>query len=397
MQKFIGHIITRDGKKKEITGWASSKEEMTLRLRHQNAHILSVQKSNEASVLGCKRSPWNYKKIIHFSFQMSIVLESGLSMPTILTMLESNSSQELPIPQIRQGLADGKALSEILEELQFPKAAVTLLHAGEESGTLAESFQQIHRYYTKAKKRHDQRIQTLLYPVFVCSLLLVFLAVVVGWILPTFEVLFAQMHMPMPTGANILLQGKEVVCYHPFYTIGGIACMGGLIYRFWSHPHWRAKRERMLWSRFHENLSLYGRMYSQVLYMCALLLQAGLTLTESLRIVTPLWSNSYARGRMEAIIEKLQTGISLAEAMKSCEMGTPFICEMIAAGEYTGELGTMMMQCSQYLEKESLILEQKKEALLEPCIMTIVGIVIGAIVLSLMIPLFEALTSVGTM
>ena len=135
--------------------------------------------------------------------------------------------------------------------------------------------------------------------------------------------------------------------------------------------------------------------YTSMLKIWALLLEAGLSIIQTVEITQPLWPNLYGRECSEYVKKELLSGHSLYESLEAAHIGNTFIWQMVSIGEESGELVTMLNHCGRYYE---LILSKyigRLERLLEPILLTVMGIGVAVLVVSVMYPLFTSISSLS--
>lgn len=395
MYKFIYKAKRKDGQYVQDVIWSESMEEARLRLSHQDLLLFSLREIKEDKPFW-KGKLWTKKKIIFFSFQMGTLLEAGLSLLHIMKLLQRGKGH-LPCDQISEAIERGIPLHAVLRDTGFPPLGCALIEAGEMSGTLGQSFLFVKGLYEREKKQLDKWKQLMIYPIFICLVMTIFFLGAIFFILPTFKEVFSSMNVPLPATTAALLKLGEYIKSHPLHIFLTLIVFLILIRFLCTQKAIVDAVHAYMWNAWGSTNWYGGFQYSRVFHVLQLLIQSGLTLTEALALTEPLWTNRKAQECLKSTITFLEEGKSFKEALEESCIGTPFIYELVGAGEDAGELEEMIGQCANYYEGQVIRTIEKVERLIEPLLMTIMGIVVGALVVSVMVPLFKAINSISTL
>lgn len=395
MKKFNYIVTTNNGVRHKGEIWGENYNSVIARLTHQGYLVISVKQVKQYKKL-LNRNIWTVKNIIYFSSQLSILSSAGLSVSKILSMLKNNKKNKLPIDELKEYIQRGFSCSEALVYTGFPTIATAMVKSGEVSGDIANAFFEIQKYYEQEKSMKDKLIQIIIYPSFVLSLLFLFLFVAVYFIFPTFAEVFQSMNTPLPPIMKMLLAIKDnLEKYGVYEFIIASGLIGGGYSVFVKSTKLIMMRDKTFWKLGKNNMCYGGYAYTRVFSVIALLLGAGVSLLNALKITQPLWGNKYVSKQIEEIIKDVTKGILLDEAFKNNNVGTELFYELIKAGQASGELEVMFKRAGSYYKKEVEQSFKKLEIIMEPILMSIIGVIIGSVVILIMIPLFEAIQTIG--
>ena len=135
--------------------------------------------------------------------------------------------------------------------------------------------------------------------------------------------------------------------------------------------------------------------YTSMLKVWALLLDSGISIIHTMNITRPLWGNLYGTKCSEQVEAKLLTGHSFEESLRNGHIGNDFIWQMVSIGEESGELVKMLDHCGHYYESILSKYIARLERLLEPVLLTVMGIGVAVLVVSVMYPLFTSIAKLG--
>ena len=394
MKQFVYRVKSVSQGLEEGCIWAETKEEAKLRLYHQGYFIIAMEEVGTKKWFWTRKK-WTKKGVIAFSFQLGMLLEAGISIRTILQVLDSKESK-FPVREMKETLDSGSAVYQMLEQVGFPALGCTLVRAGEVSGSLGESFLAVKLHYEKLEKEKEEFIQLMAYPTFIFVMMVAFFLGAVLFILPNFQTIFESLGTNLPYTTKLLFRAGELLRkYWPGIAVGHVL-VGFALYQCFRMKQVRYAIDERAWRLFGRKAWYGGVQYARLFRVLGLLLSSGITLFDGIALVGPLCSNQYVRGEWEGILLDLQGGKNLSDALKERGIGAPVVYELIGAGEMSGELDQMLQECSAYYEKEVMRSVQWIARWMEPIMMTILGIGVGVLVLSIMMPLFQSVNQMGS-
>ncbi|WP_251454245.1 type II secretion system F family protein [Veillonella intestinalis] len=374
----------------EDTMWAEASEEVVQKLRHRGFQILSLHIAKETKT-GNKK--WAYKDIVEFSYRMSLLLEAGISIRRVMQFLSDKPTKRIPYKAINEAVQRGHVLSEVLGQLGFPTIGCALLQAGEAAGTLGNSFGQIKGYYEKQMVWQRQISSAAAYPLFLLGLMLLFIGVAVGFILPAFKKVFMSMQVPLPWLTKLLFSFGDFVTLHAGLCSALLLSVGTFIWWLWQQSKFRFKILRKFWQcgSGHEWFDCF--YLARLTKVWAILLDSGLTITEMLNLTGSLWGNPYAEQLQHRVCEEISHGRTLGESLKEVKLGNEFLWELVMIGEETGDMGDMLHHGATYYEQLTNRYMNKLQQMLEPIMVSLMGIGVAILVIAVMLPMFNAVTA----
>ena len=381
-------VITTDKKRIQGSLWADSKEEVRTKLKLEGYVICSISQSSTKSV------SWSHKEVSTTAYQLGLLLQSGISLRRSLELLTEGSKTML-YRSLYEGIQRGQSLSEVLRQKGFPPIALALLESGEMSGNVGESLQYIASYYERERKYRQKILSAISYPLFLLVLMNVFFLVTILFIIPSFTRVFATMHIELPWMTKGLFVLGTSLREHPLIYVGIHAVVIGLLIYAFKQSALRYRFDRRLWQLAQHNTLLTSLYYTNILHIWALLLDSGISIINTIDITKHIWRNLYGETCSNHVYAMLCKGHSFCESLKSASIGNPFIWQMVAVGEESGELVTMLNHCSHYYESLLTQYIARIERLMEPILLTIMGVGIAILVISVMYPLFTSISSLS--
>lgn len=380
-----------DKKQQCIQGvlWAQSEEEVKVKLKLESYTICHIEK------LKVKSYKWNHKSVIHICQQLGLLLKSGIPLRRALLLLCEQQSL-LPYRSIYEEIQRGRSLSQSLQQLGFPHIALALLESGEASGTLGDTLQYISTYYEDERQWQQKIISAIAYPLFLLIMMNLFFLVTILFIIPSFSSVFATMNVELPMMTRGLFALGQSLGDHPLlYGIIPIILVF-IIVGSYKHPRIHIKLHKELWRLAQNKTPLTALYYTNVLAIWALLLESGISIIQTIKITKSVWRNAYGRNCSDEVVSLLEKGYSFTESLQSAHIGNPFIWQMISVGEESGELVEMLRHCSHYYGSLMTQYIARLERLMEPLLLSIMGIGIAILVVSVMYPLFTSISNLGS-
>ena len=300
--------------------------------------------------------------------------------PVFLTILQT----------IREDIRNGVSLSDALARHPqiFPELYVATIKAGEYSGNLTEVLQRYIAYLKLMIGLKQKITKAMAYPSFLVLTGIAVVGFLLTYVLPTFSVIYGDSKsLPAPTLA--LISAVTVLKANLLW----VACLFvGIIVagRLWL----RTAAGRELWDRLALRLPVVGDLLVkhhtiQLTRTLATIFAGGVPLLEALRIIAQGESNRYLAAGLKGTIEQVRGGVRLAAALQHSGVLPHMAVEMIAVGEETGSLDTMLRDIAEFHENE---LDQRLSQLttwIEPALLLIMGVIVGGIVIVMYLPVFE--------
>lgn len=328
-----------------------------------------------------------------FTRQMLSLLKAGL---TVVEGLETLSEQD-------QGSATSEVLSRLLGHLRegqslstamqhhpeaFPDLYVATVRASERTGDMPEALQRYIVFHEKLADLKKKIVSAAIYPVLLMSVGAIVTLFLLGYVVPRFALVFADSGRD-PEGLSSLLfaWGGFINNHAAGLAIGVALAVAGLAGLF-SLPPVRAALARAAWSvpALGERIRLIflARFYRTT----GMLLRAGIPLKTTLGMVADILPVALRAGLLQAVAD-IEQGRPFSQAAERGGLTTPVALRMIAVGERSGQLGDMMEAVATFYDEEINRLVDLFTRLFEPLLMTVIGGVIGGIVLLLYMPIFE--------
>lgn len=324
-----------------------------------------------------------------FTAGLAVLVRTGLPLDhvleTLLGLLKKPRLHKLVQTQLEM-VREGHTLSYAMScnSSSFPNSYVSLVRAGEMSGSLGEVLSQLNAGLKRAGELTGSLASSLIYPsvlLLVSTLAVVFIMAVV---LPSFASVFESMNMPLPPSAQVLVGIGQM-----FADYGWFLASAALVFLVLAAAAWRMPVTRTyidaallrLWP-----LGAILTLWQSAVYCrtLGLLFQGGVPLNEAGTYAASALANTAFRKPLESVTGDLKEGRSLAVALQGSPHLLPVVRRMVALGEESGELGEMLLETSDLLEERLKTVLKRATTLVEPLIILVMGGVVGVIVVTLL-------------
>jgi type II secretory pathway component PulF len=329
-----------------------------------------------------------------FTEQLSLMLETGANLHQALVLLQQQN--QLPamasvIDELEGGVAGGRSFSAALADHPevFSTTYVNLVAASEGGGFIHEVLAELLRMDEQAEELNNTVRSALSYPIFLSLFSLGVIVFVLMVVFPKFSVMFAKIHDQLPMTTIVLMHASDFLRDYWMQVIAAIAAITMLTLQWSRKPTGRDTIDRL-------KLTLPGikhifmQVYlTQSLRVMSLSLANGVNITDTLIATRDVVRNSIFRRFFVTVEEQVTQGNGIAIAFKQNDMIPLLAQQMIATGEETGSLSKVMSRLADYYERELTKRLKSMSKMAEPIMLMVMGVIVGVIVSSLILPIFK--------
>jgi type IV pilus assembly protein PilC len=374
----------------------------TQRLQEQKMTVINIKEQSggmaQADVLGWyqKFKKVNEQALTVFSRQFATMINAGLAMVRCLDILSEQTEDkklQQTLIQVRRDVEGGSTLSNALAKhpTVFSTLYISMVKAGEMGGVLDEVLERLAGFMEKDFALKKKVKSALTYPVVILVMALGIVFFLVTYILPTFVTLFEGMNLELPLPTRILIETTKAV-RNPmilFPLIALLVVAGVFINRYINTPLGKKQYDLLKL-----NIPVFGLLNKKVAIsrFCrtlGTLLSSGVPIMQALEIVGKASGNEIIAMTVGKIRESIREGESIASPLGASGMFPPMVTQMVAVGEETGNLDAMLAKISDFYDTEVEYLLSSLTSMLEPIMIVGMGTIVGFIVVSVFLPLYE--------
>jgi type II secretion system protein F len=338
-------------------------------------------------------------QILLFTRELSDLIDAGLPIDRALSVLidqSDNEALEAMLRKIQGDIRAGNALSEALRSYprEFPTLYANMIHAGEVSGQLAPVLIRLADFLEKEQVRRSQVLAALTYPMVLISVAILAVTFLLTYVIPKLSDVFKQLGTGLPLPTQILLSVSNSLMHYWYVFVLGIT--GAiLLYRGWT----ATSSGRKTIDTLKLTAPLFGGLTRKIVMArfvrtLGTLLGGGVPILDSLEISGSAVGNVVATQAIEVARDGVRQGETLASSMDKSGNFLPLVIHMTAVGEETGRLPAMLGRTADTLDFEVDNAMRRLTSLVEPLVVLLMGTFVGFVVLSILLPIFEANSSV---
>jgi len=351
------------------------------------------KRSLQLQIPGMSRLPQSTDRMF-FTEQLALLLETGESLvealKTIVNQTE-NPQMRLLVERIANEISEGQSFAHALSRHKavFSSTYVNLIAASEQGGFMYQVLQQL---LTMDKKREELRttlVSAATYPLFLITFSLAVVVFVLVVVFPKFGSMFASIYDQLPASTRVLMGISEVMRQYWIYLLAGIAAVSVALQQWLRSDAGRIQVDR--WKLTLPGIrELFSQIYLvQSLQVLSLSLSNGVSVMESLESCRDVVRNSLFRNLITIVEDKVQSGAGVAAGFAESTFLPELAKHMIATGEQTGNLGKVSGRIAEYYEGQLTRKLAALSKLAEPVMLLVMGVVVGVLVSSLILPIFK--------
>lgn len=339
------------------------------------------------------------RDIAVFCRQFATIISAGLTIINGLNILRQqteNKKLKDIIDKVYEDVQKGKTLSESLRlHKEFPLLFVNMVEAGEVSGKLDEILERMAGYYEKEDRLRKKINSALMYPSVISFVAITIVVFLVIKVLPVFIDMFKGYNAQLPMPTRILLGISNGIRNYWYIIIAVIILMIYLIKRYIESPEGRYKYHAFLLK-----LPIIGIINKKVVTSrfartLSTLLGSGIPVIQAMDIVEKTVTNAVLEQGISRCKESIKKGSGLARPLTSINVFPPMLIEMISIGEETGTLDGMLSKTAQFYDDEVDIVVSGLTTLIEPVIIVLLAGIVGFIIISIILPMFDMYNYIG--
>jgi len=381
------------GKTQEGQMNAESEQEVLTTLQSRQLIPLKIEQEAENTGLFTRQSISN-RDVIDFTNGLCTLIEARVPLDRALGLLEGLTEKQVVqklIDDLRRDVKEGKSLADALQTRPkiFSRMYVNMIHAGEEGGILEHLLPKLADFLATADEAKRNIISSLIYPLILLIVGILSVILLMVFVVPSFATLFEDMGSNMPSSAAFMLGLSDWLTNYGW----SLLFIPLLLWYGWRQldatPHRRLQRDQAMLS-----VPLLGRLIlqaesSRFCRTLGALLGAGIPLLKGLHIVRGVMDNQVLANSLVQVEEAVRGGISLGKALVNEGKFPVLLAQLVIVGEETGRTGTILDKLAETFDRSVKQQTSQLVALLEPLLILTLGVIVGAIVITMLSAIFS--------
>jgi len=404
MPRYQYIAIAGSGKKVKGTITAESPFAARKQLRIRSVHPSSITEvssgvEEQRAALSFFRG-MSKAQLTDFTKQLATLLNSGIKLTealSVLTLQTPNQRFKTALTEIRDRVVTGESFTDALKDYDkyFDVIYVAMVRVGEVTGTLGESLKTIANFMEKRQRVESKVLTVMIYPVVLVCFCLLAVLILTTKVIPTIGEQIKRAGQELPWITQQLMNFSGVLTsWRVLILLAALVLIVMASRRFF-----RTERGAYLRDRFLLSLPVFGplikqRVVARFASTLSTLIGSGLSVAESLRVVSETTGNTLMRRAIQQSRERILAGADIATPLRDSGVIDPAIAHMVAVGEKSGELEAMLKNISENLEASSDVVIERLSAAVEPLIIIFMAGVVGLIAYATILPILQISASV---
>jgi general secretion pathway protein F len=398
MATFFFRAVATDGKLRTGSLTAENDKTVTRELRKQGLTPIYVgldqKKPFELKLPAMGRG--RRRDVLFFTQELSTLLNAGVPIDRALTITSEITERpqfRFIIVDILRVLKGGKSLADSLgvHPEYFSDLFVNMVRAGEASGSLAAVFERLSEFERSRDELRSYIISSMIYPSLLATVGIGSIFVLLNFVVPRFAAVFEDSRMKIPVPTMIMLEASKIVQAY-WWMAAGAVLVTALIFR----TYIRTAVGRLWWDSLRLRIPLLGDALrkaetARFARAMATLVGNSVPLVQSIGISAAILNNRKIAGALGEVAQGVKRGEGIATPIRKAAVFPPLAAHLLMVGEETGRLDQMFARMAEIYETDTRAAVKRFTALFEPLVILVMGIMVGALILSMLL----AITSIN--
>ncbi len=340
------------------------------------------------------------KDIVIFTRQFATMIDAGLPLVQCLDILskqQENKTFKTVLTQVKEDVESGSTFADALKKhpKAFDSLYVNLVAAGEIGGILDTILNRLAAYIEKALKLKKQVKSAMTYPATIVGIAVIVIAVILVFVIPQFQSVFESFgaQLPLPTRVVIFLS-ELLQAYFIAIIVACFVIVKGLklIYK--------TPKGELLFDALFLKLPVMGPLVRKVAVAkftrtLGTMITSGVPILDGLDIVAKTAGNKIVENAIYRVAQSISEGKTIAEPLEKSGVFPSMVCQMIAVGEQSGSIDTMLNKVADFYDDEVDDAVGNLTAMMEPLLMLFLGVAVGGLVIAMYLPIFQMGSAIG--
>jgi len=406
MPEFSYIARTQDGVRKEDIISASNIQEASDLLIAENLSIIKInERDTSFDFMGPFMERFNLSidklknripltSLVFFTRQLSTMFNAGLTLEKAITFLskeEKHKGFKKVITEIESDVKKGLLLSDALNRHPgvFNNLYVSLVRAGEVSGKLATTLEELSKYLEAMEDTQRKVKSAMYYPTFILIFLGMVMVVLFAFIIPQFTSVYDQLNADLPLYTQMLLDtgdwlSNNLLTFFSFIFLSLIT-----IWLIFLTDRGRLIRDKILL-----RLPIFGSIFNQSVLSkfgktFGILVGSGISVIDTMNLVKKVVDNRVYELAIENAAKQIENGSSISDALKLTEIFPGVLIQLMNTGEETGEIDKLAIKVSDFYSKQVDAIVDRLTSIIEPALIILIGVIIGIVLVAVYMPIFK--------
>ncbi|PLX72859.1 MAG: pilus assembly protein PilC [Desulfuromonas sp.] len=340
------------------------------------------------------------KDLVVFTRQFATMIDAGLPLVQCLDILgrqQENKTFKKILVKIKEDVESGSTFADALKK--HPKAFddlyVNLVAAGEIGGILDTILNRLAAYIEKALKLKKKVKSAMTYPATIIGIAVVVIAVILVFVIPSFEKMFADFGGTLPMPTQIVIDLSNFIQSYILVMIGAAWAIMFILKRIYKTPAGRLQMDAIFLKLPVMGVLIRKVAVAKFTRTLGTMISSGVPILDGLEIVAKTAGNKVVENAIYKVRQSISEGKTIAEPLEKSGVFPPMVCQMIAVGEQSGSIDTMLNKVADFYDDEVDDAVGNLTAMMEPMLMLFLGTTVGGLVVAMYLPIFKLAGTVG--
>ena len=374
---------------------AKSKNQAASALMGRKLLVIDIKPINvtslsfiETKLMGVKTND-----LVNFTRQLATMINAGLPLASALAILQEQSKPAMTavVSKLLKDVESGKSFAGALQQHPdiFSRVYIQLVKAGEAGGVLDDVLERLALMMEKQKDFRSKTIGAMIYPVIVLLAMVGVAFIMMVFVMPQMTSMYADFSAELPFNTKVLIAVSNFMAqYWWLFILSTI--LGFLGLRTW----YKTEKGEAVIDKLILKIPIIGNLRTKTVLTefartLSLLIHAGVALLEALDIVAEALKSVTFRDAIKQSKDEVEKGVSLSQAIEIYDIFPPILSQMVAVGEETGKIDEILAKLAEYYEKETEYAIKNLTTMIEPLILIILGVGVGFMVISIIMPIYN--------
>ena len=341
------------------------------------------------------------KDILNFTNQLSVMIRAGISLQDALESVGSQIEKRkfrVVVLDLKARIEGGQSFSQALAEHPdiFSNLYINMIAAAEISGSMSSMLQQLVEYLDQETDTRNQVISAMVYPIIIATMAVTCVTFLLTFVLPRFLTVFAGKEHLLPAPTKAIMALSLAMRNYWFIIFPAIA---GAVIGFWYFTN-KTEVGKYWWDKTKLALPLLKTLcrslyITRSLHTMGVLMNAGVPILDTLSITSHITGNKLFENMWKGIFEQVRQGKKIAPSMDQYQLMPGNVVQMIQSGEESGTLGDVLRDVSDFYGRELKTTIKTVTSMIEPIMIVLMGVLVGFIAMSIILPIFKMSQVVG--
>ena len=404
MGKFKWEGTTKSGQSMKGEMEAPNEEAVQAQLRRQGISPGKIKEAGKGLDMELKIPGFEpkvtTKDIVVFTRQFATMIDAGLPLVQCLDILskqQDNKTFKANLTQVKEDVESGSTFADALKKHPnaFDTLYINLVAAGEIGGILDTILNRLAAYIEKAMKLKKKVKSAMTYPATIIGIAVLVIAVILVFVIPQFQSMFESFGSTLPLPTLIVIAISDFLQNYIFVIIGVCYVTAWGLKRIYKTP-----KGQLFMDALFLKLPVMGILIRKVAVAkftrtLGTMISSGVPILDGLDIVAKTAGNKIVENAIYKVAKSISEGKTIAEPLEQSGVFPPMVCQMIAIGEQSGSIDTMLNKIADFYDDEVDDAVGNLTAMMEPMLMLFLGTTVGGLVVAMYLPIFKMASAIG--